>query len=138
MNKLGPVDVYIVSHHGWSQSNSPALLAAITPRLSIMDNGENKGGTPSSWDIIHSAPKLEDFWQLHYSKEGGAAHNSPDPLIANLQGTDPGNYLKLRCGSTAAGSVQFADTGFETLHRGTLSAGLSGFRDRFDAAQQKT
>jgi competence protein ComEC len=95
VNKLGPVDVYIVSHHGWSQSNSPALLAAITPRLSIMDNGENKGGTPSSWDIIHSAPNLEDFWQLHYSKEGGAAHNSPDPLIANLQGTDPGNYLKL-------------------------------------------
>jgi competence protein ComEC len=95
VNKLGPVDVYIVSHHGWSQSNSPALLAAITPRISIMDNGENKGGTPSSWDIIHSAPELEDFWQLHYSKEGGAAHNTPDALIANLQGTDRGNYLKL-------------------------------------------
>ena len=95
INKLGPVDVYIVSHHGWSQSNSPALLAAITPRLSIMDNGETKGGTPSSWDIVKSAPKLEDLWQVHYSKEGGAAHNSPDPLIANLQGPDEGNYLKL-------------------------------------------
>src|SRR5271170_322116 len=26
INKLGAVDVFIVSHHGWSQSNSPALL----------------------------------------------------------------------------------------------------------------
>ena len=95
VNKLGHVDVFIVSHHGWSQSDSPALLAAITPRLSIMDNGETKGGSPSTWDIIHSTPKLEDFWQLHYSKEGGEAHNSPDPLIANLLGSDAGNYLKL-------------------------------------------
>ena len=104
VNKLGPVDVYIVSHHGWSQSNSPALLAAITPRLSIMDNGETKGGTPSSWDIVKSAPKLEDLWQVHYSKEGGAAHNSPDPLIANLQGPDEGNYLKLTV--SADGSME--------------------------------
>ncbi len=44
INKLGHVDVFIVSHHGWWQSDSPALLAAITPRLSIMDNGETKGG----------------------------------------------------------------------------------------------
>ena len=95
INKLGHVDVFIVSHHGWSQSDSPALLAAITPRLSIMDNGETKGGSPSTWDIIHSTPKLEDFWQVHYSKEGGAAHNSPEPLIANLLGSDAGNYLKL-------------------------------------------
>jgi len=28
INKLGPVDIFIVSHHGWLQSNSPALLAA--------------------------------------------------------------------------------------------------------------
>jgi beta-lactamase superfamily II metal-dependent hydrolase len=95
VNKLGTVDVYIVSHHGWSQSNSPALLAAITPRLSIMDNGAKKGGTPSSWDIIKNAPRLEDFWQLHYSEEGGTSHNSADNLIANLSGPDQGNYLKL-------------------------------------------
>jgi beta-lactamase superfamily II metal-dependent hydrolase len=95
VNRLGSMDVFVVSHHGWSQSDSPALLAAITPRLSIMDNGETKGGSPSTWDIVHSAPKLEDLWQVHYSKEGGPSHNSPDPLIANLLGADAGNYLKL-------------------------------------------
>lgn len=95
INKLGAVDVFIVSHHGWLQSNSPALLAAISPRIAIMDNGASKGGSPSSWDIIKKSSKLGDLWQLHFSNEGGAKHNSADPLIANLAGPDAGNYLKL-------------------------------------------
>jgi len=95
INKLGTVDVFIVSHHGSSQSNSPALVAAISPRVAIMDNGANKGGSPSSWDTIRKSPKLDDFWQLHFSNEGGVAHNSADSFIANLPGPDAGNYLKL-------------------------------------------
>lgn len=95
VNKLGPVDIYIVSHHGWQESGSPALLRGISPRVAIMDNGAKKGGSPSAWDVIHATPSVEDFWQLHYSEEGGAAHNSPGTLIANLQGRDAGNYLEL-------------------------------------------
>jgi len=34
-NKLGHVDIFIVSHHGSLQSNSPALLAAISPRIAL-------------------------------------------------------------------------------------------------------
>jgi hypothetical protein len=94
-NKLGPVDIYIVSHHGWQESGSPALLRGISPRIAIMDNGAKKGGSPSAWDVIHATPSVEDFWQLHYSEEGGSGHNSPGPLIANLQGRDAGNYLEL-------------------------------------------
>ena len=95
VNKLGPIDIFVVSHHGWLQSNSPALLAAISPRVAIMDNGADKGGSPSSWDIIRNSPKLEDLWQLHFSNEGGATHNSKEFFIANLRGADAGNYLKL-------------------------------------------
>jgi competence protein ComEC len=95
VNKLGRVDVYIVSHHGWQQSSSPALVWAIAPRVAIMDNGAKKGGTPSTWDIIEKSPGLEDLWQLHYSEEGGAAHNVAAGFIANPQGTDAGNYLEL-------------------------------------------
>ena len=98
INKLGPVDIFIVSHHGWSQSNSPALLAAISPRIAIMNNGADKGGSPSAWDTIKNSPKLEDLWQLHFSNEGGAAHNSGESFIANLAGPDAGNYLKLSVG----------------------------------------
>ncbi|MCU1315668.1 MAG: beta-lactamase domain protein [Candidatus Acidoferrum typicum] len=95
-NKLGKIDIYIVSHHGWFQSSSPALVYGIDPRVAIMDNGAKKGGTPSAWDIIKASPHLEDLWQLHFSEEGGPAHNSPEPFIANLSGPeDAGNYLKL-------------------------------------------
>jgi beta-lactamase superfamily II metal-dependent hydrolase len=95
VNRLGHVDFYIVSHHGWSQSGSPALVHGIAPRVAIMDNGENKGGSPSSWDIIKKSPGLEDLWQLHFSKEGGIDHNVADPFIANLAGPDAANYLKV-------------------------------------------
>jgi competence protein ComEC len=94
-NKLGKIDIYIVSHHGWNQSGSPALLNAIAPRVAIMDNGAKKGGSPSTWDIIEKSSNLENLWQLHFSEEGGAAHNVPAEFIANVEGPDTGNYLKL-------------------------------------------
>ena len=94
-NKLGKIDIYIVSHHGWNQSSSPAFVYGLAPRVAIMDNGAKKGGTPSVWDIIEKSPGLENLWQLHYSEEGGAAHNVPAEFIANPDGPDAGNYLEL-------------------------------------------
>ena len=89
-NRLGRVDLYIVSHHGWNQSSSPALVEAIHPRVAIMDNGENKGGSLPTFETLSKAQGLETLWQLHYSKEAGA-RNTAAEFIANLQGTDPGN-----------------------------------------------
>lgn len=94
-NKLGKIDIFIVSHHGWYQSNSPVFLNAITPRVAIMDNGAKKGGTPSAWDITRKSPGLEDFWQLHFSEEGGPTHNAAGEFIANPEGPDAANYLQL-------------------------------------------
>jgi competence protein ComEC len=94
-NKLGKIDIYIVSHHGWNQSGSPALVYGIAPRVAIMDNGAKKGGSPPVWDIIEKSPDLENLWQLHFSDEGGAAHNVPEEFIANPPGPDAGNYLEL-------------------------------------------
>ena len=94
-NKLGKVDVYIVSHHGWYQSGSPPFINGIAPRVAVMDNGAKKGGTPSAWDILEKAPGLEDLWQLHYSDEGGPKHNVAPEFIANPEGPDSAHYLKL-------------------------------------------
>jgi beta-lactamase superfamily II metal-dependent hydrolase len=110
VNKLGLADVYIVSHHGWQQSSSPALVWGIVPRVAIMDNGAKKGGTPSTWDIIEKSPHLENLWQVHYSEEGGAAHNVAAEFIANPQGTDAGNYLEL---------IGYADGGFDMFNSRT-------------------
>lgn len=95
VNRIGRVDIYIVSHHGWYQSGTPTLVDAIAPRVAIMDNGAKKGGSPAAWDVLTKAPGLEDLWQLHYSEEGGAGHNVSEQFIANPNGTDAGNYLKL-------------------------------------------
>ncbi len=95
INKLGVIDIYVVSHHGWFQSNSPAFLNAIAPRVAIMDNGAKKGGTPAAWDNIEKSPRLENLWQLHFSEEGGTAHNVASEFIANPDGPDAANYLEL-------------------------------------------
>lgn len=95
VNKLGQMDVYVVSHHGWYPSSSTAFVDGIAPRIAVMDNGETKGGSPSVWDIIEKSPRLKNLWQLHDSAEGGERHNVAAPYIANLKGGMDGNYIRL-------------------------------------------
>jgi len=110
-NKVGPVDVYVVSHHGQAISGSPQLLAALHPKVAIMNNGEKKGGSVEAWDIIHAAAGTPEIWQLHRSAAGGAEHNTDEKMIANpaTQG-DQGNYIKL---------VAHADGHFEVTNSRT-------------------
>jgi competence protein ComEC len=112
-NKLGLIDIFIVSHHGWDQSNSALFVNAIAPRVAIMDNGAKKGGSPSVWDTIEKSPRLESLWQLHYSEEGGTAHNVAPEYLANVQGPDTGNTLEL---------TAWPDGKFEVLNSRTESA----------------
>lgn len=111
VNKLGKIDILVVSHHGSLTSSRPELLNGIVPRVAIMDNGATKGGAPLSWDTVKKSPRLEDMWQLHFSNEGGAAHNVADTFIANLSDTaDAGNYLKLTASPDGSFEVYNART----------------------------
>jgi beta-lactamase superfamily II metal-dependent hydrolase len=95
-NKVGTVDLYIVSHHGMDMSGSPAFVQTIHPRVAIMDNGARKGGSPAAWQTIHSSPGLEDIWQLHYSIAGGKDNNAPDTFVANTDEVgDQGNWIQV-------------------------------------------
>jgi competence protein ComEC len=94
-NKIGPVDVYVVSHHGMNMSGSPQLVHAISPRVAVMGNGARKGGSPEIWQTIHDTPGLEALWQLHFAVAGGQAHNSPDPFLANTEEICQGEWLRL-------------------------------------------
>ena len=95
-NKIGTVDLYIVSHHGMDMSGSPAFVQTIHPRVAIMDNGARKGGSPAAWQTIHSSPGLEDIWQLHYSIAGGKDNNAPDTFVANTDEVgDQGNWIQV-------------------------------------------
>ena len=95
VNKLGHVDLLVVSHHGWYQSSSPALVYAISPVVAIMDNGATKGGSIPTLDTLRKLPKLQALWQLHFSQEGGTEHNTAEDLIANAQGPDKGYGLSV-------------------------------------------
>ena len=83
-NPIGPVDLYMVSHHGLNASNAPVLVHAIAPRVAIMNNGTRKGGTPDSMTTLHTAPRLQDLWQLHFSVLSGQEYTTPGVFIANL------------------------------------------------------
>ncbi len=82
-NRIGSVDVFVVSHHGQAISNSPVLVHAIQPRVAIMNNGTRKGGQPDAMKIIYSSPGLEDLWQLHFSLLSGQEYTPPGLFIAN-------------------------------------------------------
>jgi hypothetical protein len=56
-------------------------------------------------DSITRLPELEALWQLHFSEEGGTAHNAPAEYIANLPGPDAGNYIELSAGKNGSFSV---------------------------------
>lgn len=95
INRVGTVDVLVVSHHGWYQSSSPALVDAVSPRVAVMDNGATKGGSVPTLETFAHDSTLQALWQLHYSEEGGAAHNQGASYIANVQGADAGHFLQL-------------------------------------------
>ena len=101
-NRVGPVDVFLSSHHGLDQSNPPVLLASLQPRVAIMNNGARKGGSPSAWQVIHNSPGLQDLWQLHFAVAGGKESNVPDSFIANIDTTDEGHYLQLTAESNGS------------------------------------
>ena len=82
-NRIGTVDLWLVSRHGQPTSNSEALVHSIQPRVAIMNNGTRKGGQPDAMKIIHSAPGLEDLWQMHFSQLSGQEYTVPGLFIAN-------------------------------------------------------
>lgn len=82
-NLMGPVDAYLVAHHGGPDVAVPETFAALKPRVAIMNNGISKGGARATYEALHRVAGLEDVWQLHASTEAAGA-NFPSRYIANL------------------------------------------------------
>jgi beta-lactamase superfamily II metal-dependent hydrolase len=95
IDKIGPVDVYLVSHHGLFQSGSTPFVRAIQPRVAIMNNGAKKGGSAETFQILHAAPRPIELWQLHYAIDAGKENNANDSFIANLEEVCDGKWIRL-------------------------------------------
>jgi competence protein ComEC len=87
-NPIGTVDLLMGSHHGLTMSNNAALVHALRPKVTIVNNGETKGIAPEVAQILRSSPGSPDIWQMHYSKTAGAEFNAPEQFIANMSAQD--------------------------------------------------
>jgi competence protein ComEC len=97
-NKLGKIDLFLSSHHGFDSSNFPPLVAAIQPKVTVVNNGARKGGILSVIKLLKENPGNEDVWQLHFAVSGAKEGNTTDPFIANVyeNQADRGDYLLAR------------------------------------------
>jgi beta-lactamase superfamily II metal-dependent hydrolase len=116
-NKIGPVDLYLVSHHGMNMSGSAPFIHAIHPRVALMNNGPRKGGTQEAWQTIHDTPGLLDFWQLHFAIEAGKDHNTADPYIANVEEICEGKWLKVTVEKDGTFTLYNARNKFEKTYK---------------------
>ena len=88
-NRLGTIDLLVASHHGQAISNSEVLVHAIEPRVILINNGIRKGGQPEAMKVFHSAPRVEDIWQVHFSQLSGQEYTVPGMFISNLVDNQP-------------------------------------------------
>jgi len=105
---VGPVDVYLVAHHGGADAADPATFAAFTPRVAILNNGATKGGAAAMFAMLHGLSAV-DTWQLHRSQNPDAV-NFADERIANLDETT-GHWIKLSANADGSFRVTNGRTG---------------------------
>ena len=125
-NRVGTVDLFVVSHHGQAISNSEVLVHALRPRVAIMNNGTRKGGQPDAMKVIYSSPGLEDLWQMHFSLLSGQEYTVPGVFIANTidepQTSDAGG----RDAGSAAGTGRAAGAGAQRRRLLVQGVGAAG------------
>jgi beta-lactamase superfamily II metal-dependent hydrolase len=94
-DKVGPVDVYQVTHHGLEVSNNPALLRAVRPRVAVFNNGPRKGCHPSVVANLRRLAEVPAIYQLHRNLTAGAAENTDPEFIANPDEKCQGEGIRL-------------------------------------------
>ncbi len=99
-DKIGTIDLFLVSHHGMNLSNSLPFVRAISPRVALIDNGPSKGGDPKVWQTLRDTRGLLDIWQLHYAVTSDKEHNPPDAFIANVDTICEAKWIKVTAEKT--------------------------------------
>jgi competence protein ComEC len=114
-NRIGIVDVVLVSRHGQHSSNSPALVHAVRPRVAIINNGIRKGGQPETMKVLYSSPGLEDIWQGHVAQLSGSEYQIPRLFISNIVDDpqhSPSYWIKLSARPDGSFTVTNSRNGF--------------------------
>ncbi len=109
VDRIGPIDAYVVAHHGGADAADPALFAAFKPRVAILNNGARKGSSAEMMASLRQSPQIEDVWQLHRSENEGVDSVAPE-RIANLD-ERTAHWLKLSARADGSFSVVNGRTG---------------------------
>jgi beta-lactamase superfamily II metal-dependent hydrolase len=125
-NRIGSVDLYLVSHHGINQSNSAALVHGLQPRVAIMNNGTRKGGAVESFQTLETSPGLEDLWQLHWSYNVMVEHNAAGAFIANIDDNQTIADVLIAPPPAPRGGGAPADAGRQTVAPAVIAPGGQG------------
>src|SRR5262245_43130322 len=110
-NVIGQADVFLVPHHGGKDVAQAAYIAAVRPRVAVMNNGATKGGAAETFAMLHQARKpggnrrLEDVWQIDRSRNAGV-ENFADERIANL---DDGTAHWIKVSASQDGSFELTN-----------------------------
>jgi beta-lactamase superfamily II metal-dependent hydrolase len=94
-DKIGPVDVYQVTHHGLGISNNPVLMETVRPRVAVFNNGPRKGCDPQVMANLRRVPGIQAIYQLHRNLTVGDAENTDLPFIANHAPKGSGEWIHL-------------------------------------------
>ena len=94
-NRIGKVDLYQVTHHGWDLSNNELLLKALAPTVAVAPNGPRKGIQPQTFKSLTALPSLKALYQIHYNTQYGDAGNTRPEFIANPKDNpNKGEFIK--------------------------------------------
>jgi competence protein ComEC len=108
-NMIGPVDVYLIAHHGGADAAEPSTFAAFKPRVSVLNNGATKGGALELFNVLRQSDSAGDVWQLHRSNAAGDKNFTAD-RIANLD-EQTSNWIKLSAAKDGSFQVWNGRTG---------------------------
>jgi len=116
-NLVGPVSVYLISHHGGYDTSIPSLYAALRPRVAIMNNGFDQGGHADAFKVVRAERSIEDLWQLHETMNAGP-ENAPAQFLANVDdGTMTGYALRMTASDDGSFRIVNTRTGFSKEYR---------------------
>lgn len=141
VNKLGKITLYQSGRHGsFDGAGAPALLAAISPQVIVVNNGPRKGmgqvdntaksANPAGRQIapyeknaylrMAKLPGIEGIWQGHLALlDKDPAHNTTSDMIANMEETAEckGNWIKASVASDGTFTVTNGRNGFSKTYK---------------------
>lgn len=107
-NRIGRVDLMFANNHGSDLSNPPSLLASVSPRVVVVNNGPTKGGDALVLERLKALPGAA-VWQLHGAMRSPASNVAAGRIVN--PGRDDNGNLAISVGRDARIAISNPRTG---------------------------